>query len=162
MRHLSFFFAFVAFTYLQAVPPCTVDPKFKEDKKGHAGCLVKSGPRMVVVRHRFTGKLGLPGGTNEKGETAQCTAHRETWEESGLSVVVGEKLKRFDNGFYLYRCFPIETNLEGKLSLPLPESAKNEITEILLLEPKDFKKKFWRFPEQVAVLKKVFSELHGD
>ena len=75
---------------------------------GNAGCLVVDGGRLLMVQQRITGLWALPGGTAEPGERAVCTAWRETREETGLEVRVGELLHRFDNGFRLYRCTPAE------------------------------------------------------
>lgn len=52
----------------------------------------------------LNGRLSLPGGSSEPGESAQCTAFRETWEETGLQLQPRELLEVFDTGFHLYRC----------------------------------------------------------
>ena len=48
--------------------------------------------KMLVVDSR-RGGLTPPGGKMKKGESAQCTAHRETLEETGLDLKPGELLK---------------------------------------------------------------------
>ena len=83
-------------------PPCRTAVEQPEFAFA-AGCLVRQGDRMLVVRHRFGGKLGVPAGRATSGENAQCVAHRETWEETGVDVVVHGLLRRFGNGFVYAR-----------------------------------------------------------
>lgn len=50
--------------------------------------IVKRGPLVVAVTNRKYGRLGLPGGKQEKNETIFATAQRELAEESGYSVAL--------------------------------------------------------------------------
>jgi len=47
-----------------------------------------TGQQVLLVRNRDT--WSLPGGMREAGETLACAAARETREETGLQVVVGD------------------------------------------------------------------------
>ena len=42
--------------------------------------------RLLLIRRSDDGKLSMPGGACEPGESPQETAVRETWEETGLCV----------------------------------------------------------------------------
>ena len=41
--------------------------------------------RLLVIRHRYGGKLMLPGGGVDRGETVWAAARRELAEETGIS-----------------------------------------------------------------------------
>lgn len=56
-----------------------------------AGAVIADDKGRVLLQKRGdTGKWGLPGGCMELGESAEETAVRETFEETGLVVEVGE------------------------------------------------------------------------
>ena len=68
-----------------------------------AGCLATVDRQLLLVEMR-TGGMSPPGGSSRPGESTQCTAHRETWEETGLDLMPGRLLDVFDTGFHLYHC----------------------------------------------------------
>ncbi|HSH43978.1 MAG TPA: NUDIX hydrolase [Arenicellales bacterium] len=123
-------------------PPCRTAVE-APDFAFAAGCLIRDDGRMLGVRHRFGGRLGFPGGRARSGESAQCVAHRETWEETGVEVVVHEMLRRFGNGFALYRCEPLD---QLDATIEVPASGRNEITQVLWIDPRDTRPEDWRFP----------------
>ena len=86
------------------------------------------------------GLYSIPGGTSESGETAQCTAHRETWEEAGVDVKVGKLKHQFGNGFFLFECFADNISLET--------NDAGEVKQVLLVDPTEIPSELWRFPKQ--------------
>lgn len=92
---------------------------------------------MVEQRN---GLFSFPGGTADFGETAQCTAHRETMEEAGIRVRVGSLKHRFDNGFYLFNC-------EAE-NIKLATNDSAEIAGVVLIAPSQLPAAYWRFPKQ--------------
>lgn len=117
---------------------------------GNAGCLLRSGDQIVLVKDIWSKKFGLPGGTAERNETAAQTAERETLEETGLAVSARKRLATTSNGFHIFDCEPRSHQIEvveGK-TLQVPISAFNEIGEIKLLSPNQIPREQWRFPEQ--------------
>lgn len=97
-----------------------------------------------MLIEQWNGRLAFPGGTGKRGESAQCTAHRETWEETGLAVSVGLPLVQFANGFMLYRCHaPLIDSIE-KLTAP----ATIEVRDIHWLDENALREFAWRFPAQ--------------
>lgn len=63
------------------------------------GAVIVDASRVVVVRRAgepLKGQWSIPGGLIETGETLQAAVVRETKEETGLTVQVGELLEVFD------------------------------------------------------------------
>ena len=117
------------------------------DEAPSAGCLVVVHGKMLVVDSR-RGGLTPPGGKVKKGESAQCTAHRETLEETGLDLNPGELLKVFDTGFHLYAC---EIHAEsGSI-----DAAILEVKRSFWLDLDDFDAVQWRYPGQEKILREI-------
>jgi len=112
------------------------------DATGNAGCWVVSEDKLLMVKQR-SGKYSFPGGTTEIGESAQCTAHRETWEETGIDVVVEGLKHQFDNGFYLFDC-------QAERTAAKPQ-AWAEVEDVVWVRPETIAEKNWRFPYQRAI-----------
>lgn len=140
-----------------AQPPCRTAVEQPEFAFA-AGCLVRQGDRMLVVRHRFGGKLGFPAGRATSGESAQCVAHRETWEETGVEVVVHDLLKRFGNGFALYRCVPVDERPVGTEKLDVPSSGRTEVSEVLWIDPHTTQAADWRFPRDYPEILRLYDD----
>lgn len=103
----------------------------------------------LLVVQGFNGKLSLPGGSSEPGESARCTAFRETWEETGLHLVPGELLRVFDTGFHLYRCE--RDSGSGGINPPL----RFEVQDVFYLQPGRFGEFDWRYPDQRDLLRNL-------
>jgi len=59
-----------------------------EKSCGAAVARTDGGERVYLIVHQKAGHWGLPKGHSEPGETEVCTARREIFEETGLSVEV--------------------------------------------------------------------------
>lgn len=106
---------------------------------------------MLVVRD-LQGRLSPPGGSAENGESAQCAAFRETWEETGLVLEPDRLLEVFDTGFHLYLCQHHDAS--GEVDPP----PRLEVRDAFYLSPDDFGAWSWRFPGQETVLKRLAEE----
>ena len=125
----------------EGAPDCTFSPE--GDKAYTAGCLVMHRGELLLVE-AMGKKWGPPGGTVRPGESAQCWAERETWEETNVAVSVDELALAFDNGFHLYWCSPV--------GIPAPEvRAPLEIRSVAFFPPNEFNELNWRYPDQGAV-----------
>lgn len=136
---------------------CDVEPAAKSaygNLVGNAGCFVQEGNRLLVVENRLIGgRLTPPGGTAEAGESAQCTAFRETYEESGARVVVKGLLHRFENNFFLFRCSLKDRTLAKLKEMPVPPEFKGEISRAYWLDLSQSKPEQWRFPDQFPLIR---------
>jgi 8-oxo-dGTP pyrophosphatase MutT (NUDIX family) len=132
-------------------PPCP----FAEhsDRAPSAGCFTVSEQGLLVIQG-ISGKISLPGGSSLPDESAQCTAFRETWEETGLSLRPGQLLTIFDTGFYLYRC---ERHAgSGEIDPPM----RLEVLEAFYLPAARFEEFQWRFDEQRELLQDMLSRVN--
>ena len=118
----------------------------------NAGCLITQGDDVLIITMRLTGKRSIPGGTTEIGESPRCTAHRETFEETGVEVSVHELLDTFDNGFHVYRCTPVDDN-----QVPNPQDWK-EVSDVSWRSWLSLNDDNWRFPEQFERTRRVIRE----
>ena len=114
--------------------------------RSNAGCVVIQGDQMLLIESPLS-QLSVPGGTAERGETAACTAIRETREETGLEVQPKALLKIWENGFHLFECAPASKPLETNISQPA------EVKAIRWLEAEEFDSYNWRFKNQKGWLK---------
>ncbi|MCL6268582.1 NUDIX hydrolase [Sansalvadorimonas sp. 2012CJ34-2] len=121
-----------------------------EYQPANAGCLITKEDEVVIVTMRRSGKQTIPGGTSEKGETARCTAYRETFEETGIRVSVHEMLAEFSNGFQLYRCKPIAVE-----SSPLNP---DEISDVSWRSWLSLNTDNWRYPEFFIKTRRLIRE----
>jgi 8-oxo-dGTP diphosphatase len=153
---------------LLLVLPCLVagligcseaDPRCPAEQSGplaaSAGCFATSRGRLLLVQG-YNGEVSLPGGSSEPGESARCTAFRETWEETGLALEPGELLQVFDTGFHLYRCEA--TGTPGAIDPPV----RFEVRDVLYLGADRFADYQWRFEEQRELLREMLSKEIAD
>jgi 8-oxo-dGTP diphosphatase len=117
-----------------------------------AGCFLASSEGLLVVQG-MNGKLSPPGGSSVPGELAQCTAFRETLEETGLRLQPRELLRIFETGFHLYRCE--RDGQSGEIDPPLYW----EVRAAFYLPVDQFDDYEWRFPNQQLVLKTLLPKV---
>jgi 8-oxo-dGTP pyrophosphatase MutT (NUDIX family) len=122
-------------------PDC--DPKATAEPSSTSGgaCVVQVDDRLLVIRHRPTGRLDLPGGRSKRGESARCTAERETWEEAGLVVRAGPAVRGRPR---LFHCEPLETIDAGR-DPPLRWWSSAEVSEVLWVDPRTIAERDWRY-----------------
>jgi 8-oxo-dGTP diphosphatase len=116
-----------------------------------AGCFAYQDGKVLLVQY-YSGSVSPPGGSAESGEIAQCTAHRETWEETGLSLMPGPRLAVFDTGFHLYQCSVVD---EGQA----PNGPAAEVRRTLWLPRAELEQVSWRFAGQGEVLRQLIEQL---
>lgn len=137
-------------------PDCTVaDTEAGSGKSGRvdrtytAGCLVLYDKEVLLVE--AMGKWGPPGGTVRSGESSQCGAERETWEETSVAVSVQGTAAVFQNGFHLYWCSPV-----GK---PVAEvRAPLEVSNVGFFSTEEFANLRWRYPDQAKEFSRMVNK----
>lgn len=133
----------------RAVPPCPF--RGEPDAAISAGCLVQvHGKILVVVSSK--GGVTPPGGKTREGESAQCAAHRETWEETGLNLMPGQLIHVFDTGFHLYHC-EIHSGSGG-----VELGSLREVRGWRWLAIEDFDQVEWRYPGQGEALRRLLTQ----
>ncbi|UAA38054.1 NUDIX domain-containing protein [Paraneptunicella aestuarii] len=141
---------------------CRINQDFYEDISSNAGCIVRVGDRILSLTNRKSSKFDIPGGNMIVGESAQCTAHRETWEETGFNVEVGEYLGTSPKGFRFYAC-ELDDDFGGKVQkFPVPDWAQFEVVSIQLVDPFITSPKEWRFPDQVVQIRDMFNHIGSE
>ncbi len=127
------------------LPPCPY--KGQADFAPSAGCLAVVHGKVLLVE-TLLGKVSPPGGRARAGESAQCTAHRETFEETGLDLLPGELLVEFETGFHLYHC---EIHADSRQFNP----DRVEVRETFWLPVAEFDTAQWRFPGQGEAIRSI-------
>lgn len=127
-------------------------------------CVVRADNQIVLVDELITGQLSLPGGTVVAGESPAIAAQRETWEEAGLSVTVGDVLGYTDSAV-IYDCISDSEvisyqarNEIGGFELPIwfaPHYGV-EVSRAMLLPPTALPANQYRYPEQWSEINELF------
>ncbi|MCC2604958.1 NUDIX domain-containing protein [Planctobacterium marinum] len=135
-------------TVKPANPVCRISDQHLDDATGNAGCFIRVNEKLLTLGNIQTGRLDVPGGTADEGELAQCTAHRETFEETGFNVEVGKLLGIAENGFRIYQCQLADEVGEDIDRFPVPDWTKHEVAFIKLTDPFDTLASEWRYPKR--------------
>jgi mutator protein MutT len=110
---------------------------FKEDNELKA-CLIKRTANMKY----HAGQIALPGGKIEKGETAEETALRETFEEVGIEpdkITILGKLSEFYVEVSRFQIQPIVGWLQNR---PVFKTNRDEVEKVIIFSLKKMKSPF--------------------
>ncbi|AWL11086.1 hypothetical protein HMF8227_00590 [Saliniradius amylolyticus] len=141
-----------------ASPMCRVLPDLLEPNSGPARCLIKVDQRLIAIGDPQLEQLYLPGGNNQGRETAQCAAHRHTWQQTGFNVAVGRSLGVNDDGEQVFECLLNDYLGEEFHQLPVPEWAKPEIDSMLLTDPFELQPHQWHNPDRLVQVRTWFNQ----
>ncbi|WP_195707076.1 bifunctional NUDIX hydrolase/phosphatase PAP2 family protein [Vibrio metoecus] len=139
----------------------------QEEEAAYRGalCLIRGDNKLVMTQEVLTGKLSLPGGTIEAGETPQMAAQRETWQETGMVVAVGRLLGHTPTAL-VYECisesqviaYAYQNGLGG-YELPIwfaPDYGVETISS-MLITPSYIKANQYRYSEQWESILSLFN-----
>ena len=134
-------------------PDCTFENNERKtgrvDQAYTAGCLVLYDKEVLLVE--AMGKWGPPGGTVRSGESSQCGAERETWEETSVAVSVQGTAAVYQNGFHLYWCSPVGKP-DPKVRAPL------EVSNVDFFSTEEFANLRWRYPDQATEFSRMVNK----
>lgn len=131
-----------------------------------AACLIKADNQLVMVRDAYNRRLALPGGMRNVNETAEQTALRETFEETGIKASIIKPLANW-GAVAIFLCqanMPIKAHpsMEDKTSSTriyaygAPDVGR-EILRVLLVDINHVAKQAMRLPYRFAELKQLFN-----
>lgn len=100
--------------------------------------IVLSGDRILLVNTKSTGKWWFPGGVSRKNEDQKQTVIREVEEETGMEIIVKQKLADVESYFYydplqeaykqvstFFTCIAKDDSLVGFTNPDLSDEADN-------------------------------------
>ncbi|MDF2180389.1 NUDIX domain-containing protein [Aliiglaciecola sp. CAU 1673] len=114
---------------------------------------------MLTIAHRHSDRQGLPSDKVKTGESAQCAAHRATWETTGFNVEVGTFLGADSDGVRVYGC-----QLQGSfgaefVEFPVPAWAEDNIQSIKLIDPYEIQFRDWQKEEDLLLIRAYFDQV---
>ncbi len=148
-------FILVICSVLLVIAPLALAKPSSEGMKG-ALCVVKADNKLVLIHEILTNRISLPGGTIIEGESPKAAAQRETWEETGLVVTVGQELGRVDTAVF-FDCvsdseiiaFSMDNSMGGnQLPIWFAPHYGVETASAMLLSPELLPESLYRYPEQ--------------
>lgn len=129
-------------------------------------CVIKADNKIVLINEIITQKLSVPGGTVQTGEDPKLAAQRETWQETGIAVTVGNQLGQTKRAI-VYDCMTTSQiltyqhqNKVGGYELPVwfaPDYGV-EVSSATLINPDFLAAELYRFPDDWSLVKEMFSQ----
>jgi len=143
-------------------PTCRIAKAFNADYAGPAGCLIRVQDTLLVIKDRSTGQYDLPFGGPISTESAQCTAHRHTWQQTGFNVEVDQLLGVTRSGIMLFSC-----ELSGGFTsddgpIRPPSWAVSDVQKIEFINPFDTRYDVWSQPDNLVIYRDGFVTAKGD
>jgi hypothetical protein len=101
--------------------------------------------------------MDLPFGVIRHDESAQCAAHRHTWQTTGFNVEVGKYLGSDETNTQYYQC-TLAGNFTGKLqTFPVPSWARSKVSSIQLIDPFAIQNRNWQGKNRLERLRDMFN-----
>ena len=123
-----------------------------------ASCVIRIADGLIVLRHKTTNKLTVPGGIPLQNESAQCAAHRTTWELTGFNVLVNDLIETSPTGVAYFNC-QLENGFSGEITeFPVPREARETIKEISLRDPFVLSLHDWQREENFIAIRRYFNQ----
>ena len=126
-----------------------------------AGCLIATPAGVVLNINRVLDAVQLPMGRRRGDETPRQTAARETREETGIAVDVGEHIVAWrDGAVHLFACAPQAPIVDYAALAP---ADAREVSEVLVVDPHTMVNhdgrriaQGWRFPQTRVLLRTLY------
>lgn len=122
----------------------------------NAGCLIRFGHQTLLITHRFSQRLDIPGGGVQTDESLACTAHRETFEETGLNVEVLFPVAETKHGMIIFACLADDMIDTKQFPRPSPSFALTESVQISLYDLFDLEQESFRFEDDLVPFRDAY------
>lgn len=135
---------------------------FSKDTLGQAAsCAIRVDNRLVLVQGTPGKRWALPGGYQQRGESARAAAERETFEETGLRVTARQVLPQDNRRFTLFACQanqPIDV-ANGRVNMLQAPDLGRESVQAGLFSAQALQSLALRFPAQILQLAPVLDNI---
>jgi 8-oxo-dGTP pyrophosphatase MutT (NUDIX family) len=126
---------------------------------GNAGSLVKFHNLLLMVKIVACNKWDVPSGKPLPHETADQTAIRETYEETGLKITPLRLVEDFGGEFYLYESIILNPEFDEHSILQPPIEYKDEINEAKFCPIEALNEHNVRYPHHLGRIKELFNQV---
>lgn len=136
-------------------PSCRVNAKYVSNHQGPGACVVRMNDLLLALKLN-NGSYDLPISDSISSQSAQCSAHNEIWQQTGLNIEVEKPLGIQENGTWLFGC-KLEAGFDGTEPpfAPTPWANKN-IEHIEFVDPFTLDIYNWRNPDQFIVVRDAY------
>lgn len=142
-------------------PTCRVADDEVENVLGDAVCLVRVDKFILTINKKGEQKLTLPTGKSDEQESAQCTAHRATWEMTGFNLEVSRFLGVDKYGNRFYHC-ALDAGFNGEIKeFPVPNWSTKYTSKIRLVDPFVTTDKAWQRPDDLVFIRDMFNRTNN-
>lgn len=159
---MNYFVALFMFI-VASFPTLAAEQKQDEDVRG-AACIIRAEDKLVLIKEIITGKISLPAGGVIANESAQHSAEREAWEETGLIVSAHKELGRKDGTVY-FDCiadtkivaFEYQNQFDGfELPIWFAPHYGVEVSSAMLVNPDNISPQQYRYPQRWQEVLKLY------
>lgn len=133
----------------------TANP-FYETQSQNAGCLIRFEHQTLLITHRLSQRLDIPGGGAQTNESLACAAHRETFEETGLNVEVLFPVAHTKHGMIIFACLADDMIDINHFPRPSPSFSQTEIVQVSLYDLFDLEQESLRFEDDLVPFRDAF------
>lgn len=140
-----------------APPSCRISEPAKQTFIGtQFGCNIKFNRQMVTVVDDQLLTYQLPFSQQEQEEIPQCTAHRATFEATGLNVRVEHYLGTSDSGIHFFQCQLSEPFPSASGRYEVPDWGPNGLSFVELVDPFLIDYQAWHRPDDLVSIRNQF------
>lgn len=140
-----------------APPSCRISEVSQQTFSGNEfGCNIKLNRQMVALVDDQLLTYQLPFTQQRNNEIPQCTAHRATFETTGLNVRVEHYLGTSDSGIHLFQCQLSEQFPSASGRYEVPDWGPNKFSFVELVDPFLIEYQGWHRPDDLVSIRNVF------
>lgn len=143
-------------------PTCRIAKVSIADYAGPAGCLIRVQDTLLIIKNNSTGQYDVPFGEPISKESAQCTAHRNTWLQTGFNVEVDQLLGVTQSGIKLFSCTLSAGFTSEDGPIKPPNWADNDVQQIEFISPFDTRYDAWSQPDNHIMYRDGFVLMKGE